>query len=83
MTIPNNVESPRAPKVVQLILLSGRIGIISNAIAEQLSIEPMRALELFYESDTCRRLHDERTGLYLRGDLYIVDDFMMEMQNRQ
>lgn len=71
------------PKDIEMILLSGRIGIISNNIAQRLDIDSMRALELFYESDTCRRLHDKHTGLYLYGDLYIADDFMIEMQGKQ
>lgn len=71
------------PHDVELILLSGRIGIIANAIAKKLDIDGMRALELFYESDTCRRLHNKSTGLYLYGDLYIVDDFIIEMQRKQ
>ncbi len=86
MNVPNttnNPEYPRAPKEMQLILLSGRIGVISYAIAKKLEVAPIRALQLFYESDTCRRLHEERTGLYLFGDWYIVDEFMLEMQGRQ
>lgn len=71
------------PKDVENILLSGRIGIIANAISKKLDIDGMRALELFYESDTCRRLHDKETGLYLLGDLYVVDDFILELQHKQ
>ncbi len=29
------------------------------------------------------RLHNEATGLYLMSDLYIVDEFMSEMQGKQ
>ncbi len=60
-------------------MLSGRIDIIANAIAERLGIDGVRALKLFYESDTRRCLHDEETGLYLFGELYIAD----ELQHRQ
>ncbi|MBR3915153.1 MAG: hypothetical protein IKJ64_05475 [Bacteroidales bacterium] len=38
---------------------------------------------IFYESKTCANLHDKSTGLYLYSDLYIVDDFLIEMQNKQ
>lgn len=41
------------------------------------------ALKMFCRSDTCARLHDKSTGLYLYGDLYIADEFILEMQNRQ
>lgn len=71
------------PQDIELILLSGRIGIIANAIAKRLHIDGMRALDLFYNSDTCRRLHDKSTGLYLYGELYIVDEFILEMQQKQ
>ncbi|MCM1199370.1 MAG: hypothetical protein NC308_10835 [Clostridium sp.] len=37
-------------------------------------------LDLFYRSRTCRRFHDEDTGLYLQGDLYIVDELIREYQ---
>lgn len=40
----------------------------------------MKTLDMFYASKTCRHLHDKRTGLYLYGDLYIADEFMLEMQ---
>ncbi len=71
------------PQDMELILLSGRIGIIANAIAKRLGIDGVRALKLFYESDTCRWLHDKETGLYLIGELYIADEFLLEMQHRQ
>ena len=37
-----------------------------------------KALQLFYESQTCADLHDKTTGLYLYGDLYVADEFMRE-----
>ena len=33
-------------------------------------------------SRTNERLHDEHTGLYLMSDLYIVDEVIMELQNK-
>lgn len=58
--------------------MSNRIGAISMELAKRLNIEPVKALEMFYESETCTRLHDKSTGLYLYGDLYIADEFMLE-----
>ena len=46
--------------------------------AKCLSIAPEKALQLFYESQTCADLHDKTTGLYLYGDLYVADEFMRE-----
>ncbi len=66
------------PREIDTILLSGRIGVIAHAIAEKLGVGGIRALEMFYESETCRRLHDKQTGLYLFSDLYIAEEFLRE-----
>ena len=52
-------------------------------LAKRLNIEPERAFDIFYESDTCEHLHDETSGLYLMGDLYLVDEVMIELQRKQ
>lgn len=72
------VKSPE----IQEIILSYRIGIIAAELSKRLNIAPVRALQLFYESRTCADLHDKDTGLYLYGNLYIADEFMIEYQNR-
>ena len=63
--------------------MSNRIGAISIELAKRLEIEPVKALMLFYESQTCADLHNPATGLYLYSNLYIADEFIMEMQNNQ
>ena len=73
-------EDPVKSPVIQEIILSNRIGAIAVEIAKRLNIEPTQALELFYESKTCSDLHEKSTGLYLYSDLYIVDEFLQEMQ---
>lgn len=73
-----NYESPTKSPIIQEIIMSNRIGAISILLAKELGIENVEALKLFYESDTCRKLHDKSTGLYLYGDLYIVDEFLIE-----
>lgn len=75
---PNPSADPVKLPVVQEIILTNRIGSISMEISRRLSIDPIRALEMFYESRTCAELHDRSTGLYLYGDLYIADEFMSE-----
>lgn len=65
------------------IILWNRIGRISVLLAERLDISPEHAFDIFYESDTCERLHDERSGLYLMGDLYVVDEVIRELQEKQ
>jgi hypothetical protein len=76
-------DDPVKSPIVQEIILSNRIGAISVELAKRLDIEPVKALELFYESETCADLHDKSTGLYLYSDLYIADEFIQEWQNHQ
>ena len=78
-----NYNSPTNSPVIQEIIMSNRIGAISVLLAEQLNIDSVKALKLFYQSKTCANLHDKSTGLYLYGDLYIADEFIREMENRQ
>ena len=66
--------------IIQEIIMSNRIGSISDEIAKRLDIEPLKALELFYSSKTCGDLHNKAIGLYLNSDLYIVDEFILEKE---
>lgn len=73
-------DDPVKSPVIQEIIMSNRIGAISMELAKRLNIEPVKALQLFYESQTCADLHDKSTGLYLYGDLYVADEFMRGME---
>ena len=75
---PKQSEDPVKSPVIQEIIMSNRIGAISVELAKRLNIEPVKALQLFYESQTCADLHDKSTGLYLNGDLYVADEYMRE-----
>lgn len=66
-------EDPVKSPVIQEIIMSNRIGAISMELSKRLNIEPVKALQLFYESQTCADLHDKSTGLYLYGDLYVAE----------
>lgn len=79
----NVYDDPVKSPVIQEIIMSNRIGAIAVELSKRLDITPVRALQLFYESQTCADLHDKKTGLYLYGDLYVADEFMREMENRQ
>lgn len=68
------VKSP----VIQEIILSNRIAVICDEIARRMNVTPFKALEIFYASKTCEDLHNKDTGLYLYGDLYVVDEFLLE-----
>ena len=73
----SEIEKKRA---VRQILLWQQIGCIVVAIAEKLQVSYKKALDIFYASDTCRRLHDERSGLYLLIDLYLADEVVREQK---
>ena len=83
MMEPKQYDDPVKSPIVQEIILSNRIASISMELSKRLEIEPVKALESFYESQTCADLHDKSTGLYLYSDLYIVDEFIQERQNHQ
>ena len=68
------VKSP----VIQEIILSNRIAVICDEIARRMNVTPLKVLEIFYASKTCEDLHNKDTGLYLYGDLYVVDEFLLE-----
>ena len=73
-------EDPIKSPVIQEIIISNRIGAIAVELAKRLNMAPEKALQLFYESQTCADLHDKSTGLYLYGDLYVADEFMREKE---
>ena len=77
----NLYNDPVKSPVIQEIIMSNRIGSISVELAKRLDIEPIKVLQLFYDSQTCADLHDKATGLYLYSDLYIVDEFVREWEN--
>ena len=64
---------------VRRIILHNRIGCIVAKMSELFRISLTEALDVFYRSETCRLFHDEKTGLYLYGDLYIIDELEIEL----
>ena len=79
-TIKNlNSLTPEQHKKVRNIIRWQRIGCIVVKISETMNISLKEALDLFYKSETCRRFHDEETGLYLQGNLYVLNDFLAEI----
>ena len=79
-TIKNlNNLTPEQHRKVRNIIRWQRIGCIVVKISENLDVSLKEALDLFYRSKTCRRFHDEETGLYLQGNLYVLNDFLAEI----
>lgn len=63
-------------------LLWNKISRIIILLAERLDISPIRALNIFYNSEACKFLHDPHYGLHLMSDAYIVDDILQELQTK-
>ena len=79
-TVKNlNNLTPEQHRKVRNIIRWQRIGCIVVKISETMNISLKEALDLFYRSETCRRFHDEETGLYLQGNLYVLNDFLAEI----
>lgn len=60
------------------LLMWNKIGRIVTLLSSRLDISPEQALDLFYTSKTCERLHDPTTLLYTFSDGYIVDEILLE-----
>ncbi len=79
-TVKNlNYLTPEQHRKVRNIIRWQRIGCIVVKISETLNVSLKEALDMFYRSETCRRFHDEETGLYLQGNLYVLNDFLAEI----
>ena len=79
-TVKNlNNLTPEQHRKVRNIIRWQRIGCIVVKISETMNISLKEALDLFYKSETCRRFHDEETGLQLQGNLYVLNDFLAEV----
>ena len=64
-------------------LLWNKIARIILQLAETLNISTDRALQIFYDSDVCKMLHDSELGMHLMSDTYIVNDLIAELRNKQ
>ena len=71
--------TPEEHRQIRRIILHSRIGCIVAKMSELFRISLTEALDVFYRSETCRRFHDEKTELYLYGDLYIIDELEIEL----
>ena len=76
----NEFEKRIKSPAIQDMILSHQIGGVAYELSKRLGVSLVRALDLFYRSKTCADLHNRNTGLYLYGNLYIADEFMLEKQ---
>lgn len=55
---------------------------IISLLADRLNISQERAMDVVYNSDTYALFTNPASGLYLMSDLYIVEDLMRELQEK-
>ena len=65
------------------LLMWHKIGRIAISLSKRLDITPLRALDIFYTSKVCDRLHNHTDDLYTFSDEYIVDEIYMELTGRR
>lgn len=65
------------------IAMQGKYYGVVELLASRLHISKDKALYIFYNTDTYRRLTQQTGDLYLMSDLYIVDEVIRELQNKQ
>lgn len=65
------------------ILLEMKYARVIMGLAKKLNIPPLRALELFYHSDTYVRLSKQEGDLHCMGDGYLVDELIIEYTIKQ
>jgi len=51
-------------------------------LAQTLDITPVRALAIFYKSETGQMMHNPALGIHLMSDTYIVNDIISEYRGK-
>ena len=56
---------------------------IIGLLADRLQISQPKALELFYNSETYTNLNNRANHLHNMSDAFLVDEVMMELENKR
>ncbi len=62
------------------ILMWNKIGRIIILLAKRLKISNEQAIDVFYTSETNKRLHDANDYLHMMSDRYVVDELIFDLQ---
>lgn len=63
------------------VLLQKKYARIITLLAERLSVTTIRALEVFYHSDTYELMREGVADMHCRSELYLVDEILDELQD--
>ena len=64
-------------------VIQGKYRGVIELLASRLRISADKALDLFYNSDTYKCLTLRNGDLLLKSDLYILDEIIRELQDKQ
>ena len=62
------------------VLLQKKYARIVTLLAERLSVTTIRALEVFYHSDTYELMREGIADMHCRSELYLVDEILDELR---
>ena len=80
--LSDGMEPPKSP-APNPTLLQMKYSRVICLLSKTLQIVIMDALDGFYRSGTCRNLSEPRNHLHNMGDLYLVDELILELQRGQ
>lgn len=69
--------------LINKTLLQMKYARVVSLLAETLNVSQVRALDLFYNSDTYKFLSQKMYHLHNMGDAYLVDEIILELQAKQ
>ena len=74
---------PQKSTIPNPMLMQMKYSRVICLLSKTLQIVIMDALDGFYRSGTCRNLSEPRNHLHNMGDLYLVDELILELQRGQ
>ena len=63
--------------------LRRKIARIIKQLSDTLHISPVRAVALFYCTETCHMMHDPKYQIHYMSDTYLVNNIIHELRERQ
>lgn len=65
------------------VLMWNKIGRIVMRLSKLLDVSPLSALDVYYTSRVCERMHNPEEELFTYSDEYIVDEILLELGQKQ
>ena len=56
---------------------------LAMMLIKKYNVSLSEALDILYNSETCEKLQDERTGLYFQSPVYVFDFLQKELSRNQ